>query len=63
LKQKGSVWKLEKLQYLIIDANYTDGKKRTIFNIPETVKNTFAILAASEVRKRITDGKLKVVFY
>jgi protein CMS1 len=55
--------KLEKLRYLVIDANYTDGKKRTIFDIPETVKDTFAILAQSEVRKRIADGKLKVVFY
>lgn len=57
------VLKLDKLRYLVIDANYTDGKKRTIFDIPETVKDTFAILAHAEVRKRIADGNLKVVFY
>ena len=55
--------KLEKLRYLIIDANYMDGKKRTIFDIPETVRDLFGILGESEVRKRITKDTLKIVFY
>jgi hypothetical protein len=63
VEAEDGVLKLEKLRYLVIDANYTDGKKRTIFDIPETVKDTFAVLAHVEVRKRIADGKLKVLFY
>ena len=55
--------KLEKLRYLVIDANYTDGKKRTIFDIPETLRDTFGILAHQQIKRRIADGKLKVVFY
>ena len=55
--------RLEKLRYLIIDANYIDSKKRTIFDIPETVRDTFAILIHPEIRKRITADKLRVVFY
>ena len=55
--------KLEKLRYLVIDANYTDGKKRTIFDIPETLRDTFGILAHQRIKRRIADGKLKVVFY
>jgi hypothetical protein len=63
VEAENGVLKLDKLRYLVIDANYTDGKKRTIFDIPETVKDTFAILAHSEIRKRIANGNLKVVFY
>ena len=55
--------KLEKLRYLVIDANYTDGKKRTIFDIPETLRDTFGILAHEQIKKRISEDKLKVVFY
>ena len=54
---------LDKLRYLIIDANYIDSKKRTIFDIPETVRDTFTILIHSEIRTRIAADKLKVVFY
>jgi protein CMS1 len=55
--------KLEKLRYLVIDANYIDSKRRTIFDIPETVKDLFEILRNEELKKRIKDGKLKLVFY
>jgi len=55
--------KLDKLRYLIIDANYVDGKKRTIFDIPETVKDLFGITMHEELRKRIADDRLRVVFY
>ena len=57
------VLKLDKLRYLVIDANYIDGKKRTIFDIPETVRDLFAILAQEKVRKRVAEDKLRVVFY
>lgn len=55
--------KLEKVRYLVIDANYIDSKKRTIFDIPETVRDTITILTNPEIRKRIVADKLKVVFY
>ena len=55
--------KLDKLRYLIIDANYVDGKKRTIFDIPETVKDLFGITMHEDLRKRIADDKVRVVFY
>jgi hypothetical protein len=55
--------KLDKLRYLIIDANYTDTKRRTIFDIPETVRDTFDVLVHQKVRERIADDKLRVVFY
>ena len=57
------VLKLEKLRYLIVDANYTDNKKRTIFDIPETVRDLFGVVVHDEIKKRIKDGKLRVVFY
>ena len=57
------VLKLDKLRYLVIDANYIDGKKRTIFDIPETVRDLFGILAQEKVRKRVAEDKLRVVFY
>jgi hypothetical protein len=57
------VLKLEKLRYLIVDANYMDGKKRTIFDIPETMRDLFGVFVHSEVKKRIAEGKLRVVFY
>src|SRR5436305_13422540 len=55
--------KLEKLRYLIIDANFIDGKKRTIFDIPETVRDVFGILVHQEIKRRIADDKLRIVFY
>jgi len=55
--------KLDKLRYLVIDANYVDGKKRTIFDIPETVKDLFGIIMHEVLRKRIADDRLRVVFY
>jgi hypothetical protein len=55
--------KLEKARYLVIDANYTDGKKRTIFDIPETVKDLLSVLTHDQVKKRIGDDKLRIVFY
>lgn len=55
--------KLEKVRYLVIDANYTDGKKRTIFDIPETIKDLFGVLTHDQVKKRIIDDKLRIVFY
>jgi protein CMS1 len=63
VEAEDGVLKLEKLRYFVIDANYTDGKKRTIFDIPETVKDVFGVLTHNEIRKRIADGQLKVVFY
>jgi hypothetical protein len=54
---------LEKLRYLVIDANYIDGKRRTIFDIPETIKDLVVILAHEQIRKRIADDKLRIVFY
>lgn len=63
MEAEDGVLKPEKLRYLVIDANYTDGKKRTIFDIPETVRDFFGILAHEQIKKRIEDGKLKVVFY
>jgi protein CMS1 len=55
--------RLNKLKYLVIDANYVDGKKRTIFDIPETVKDLFQIIVHGDIRKRIAKCKLRVVFY
>jgi protein CMS1 len=55
--------RLDKLRYLVIDANYEDGKKRTIFDIPETLKDLFQIIVHGDIRKRIADSKLRVVFY
>lgn len=63
IEAEDGVLKLEKLRYLVIDANYTDGKKRTIFDIPETLRDTFGIMAHEQVKKRIADEKLKIVFY
>jgi len=63
VEAESGVLKLEKLRYLVIDANYIDGKKRTIFDIPETVRDLFGILAHEQIRKRIADDKLRVVFY
>ena len=63
VEAEDGILKLEKLRYLVIDANYTDGKRRTIFDIPETAKDLFSVLAQEGIRKRIADGKLKVVFY
>ena len=60
---ENGVLKLEKLRYLVVDANYIDGKKRTIFDIPETVKDIFGVLVQGEIRKRIAEEKLKVVLY
>jgi protein CMS1 len=55
--------RLDKLRYLVIDANYVDGKKRTIFDMPETVRDLFRIIVHRDIRKRIADGKLQVLFY
>ena len=60
---EGGALKFEKLRYLVIDANYVDGKKRTIFDIPETVRDLFGIIVHEDIRKRIADDKLRVVFY
>ena len=57
------VLKLEKLRYIIVDANYTDSKRRTIFDIPETARDLFGVLVHEQIRKRIADDKLRVVFY
>jgi U3-containing 90S pre-ribosomal complex subunit len=57
------VLKLGKLRYLVVDANYIDGKRRTIFDIPETVRDLFGVIGHDEVRKRIKEGKLRMVFY
>jgi U3-containing 90S pre-ribosomal complex subunit len=63
VEAEDGVLKLEKLRYLIVDANYVDGKKRTIFDIPETVRDLFGVIGHDEVRKRIKEGKLRIVFY
>jgi protein CMS1 len=63
IQAEGGTLKVEKLRYLVIDANYTDGKKRTIFDIPETLRDTFDILVYEQIKKRISERKLKVVFY
>jgi protein CMS1 len=63
VEAEDGVLKLAKLRYLVIDANYTDGKRRTIFDIPETLKDLFGVLERKEIRKRIADDKLRVVFY
>lgn len=55
--------KLEKLRYIIVDANYTDSKRRTIFDIPETARDLVGVLVHEQIRKRIVDDKLRVVFY
>jgi hypothetical protein len=50
------------LRYVIIDAGYESGAK-TIFNIPQTVKPLLEIIVREDIRKRIAEGKLRVVFY
>lgn len=57
------VLKLGKLRYLVVDANYIDGKRRTIFDIPETVRDVFGVVGHDEVLERIKEGKLRMVFY
>jgi U3-containing 90S pre-ribosomal complex subunit len=54
---------LDKARYLVVDANYVDAKKRTIFDIPETAKDLIGIISHEKFKKRIKEGKLKVVFY
>jgi len=63
IEAEDGVLKSEKLRYLVIDANYTEGKKRTIFDIPETLRDTFGIMTHEQIKKRIADEKLKIVFY
>lgn len=63
VEAEDGVLKLEKLRYLVIDANYIDSKRRTIFDIPETVRDLFGVLVHEKTRKRIADDKLRVVFY
>jgi hypothetical protein len=46
-----------------VDANYMDGKKRTLFDIPETERDLFGVFVHSEVKEKIVEGKLTVVFY
>jgi hypothetical protein len=54
--------KIDMLRYLIIDAGCESGEK-TIFDIPQTVKPLLEIFVREDIRKRIADGKLRVVFY
>ena len=63
VEAEDGVLNLEKLRYLIIDANYTDGKRRTIFDIPETLKDVFGVLVHKQIRQRIAEDKLRVVLY
>ena len=63
VEAEDGVLKLDKLRFLVVDANYTDGKERTIFDIPETVKDLFGVIVHEDIRKRIAEGKLRVVFY
>lgn len=63
VEAENGVLRLEKLRYLIIDANYTDTKRRTIFDIPETVRDLFEILVHEKIRERIAEDKLRIVFY
>jgi U3-containing 90S pre-ribosomal complex subunit len=63
VEAEDGVLKLDKLRYLVIDANYVDGKKRTIFDIPETSKDLFGIIVQERIRKRIAEERLRVVFY
>ena len=52
---------MQDVSTVLVDASFKDSKQRTIFDIPETRKDTFDLLA-SVVVPRVRKGALKLWF-
>lgn len=54
---------LEGLKTLVLDLSWLDGKEMNLLDVKENRDEVIRLLGNERIRKKLGDGKLKLVFY